>query len=101
MGCVFMKAIYDLIKSDADMIYILEVVESLNLNDSWVSAGFIRNKIWDMIHDYTDKTPYNDVDVIFYDADCLDESIEKRYEQQLRDIDSSIPWSVKIKRECI
>lgn len=39
-----MKAIYDLIKSDADMIYILEVVESLNLNDSWVSAGFIRNK---------------------------------------------------------
>lgn len=40
-----MEAIYDLIKSDADMIYILEVVESLNLNDSWVSAGFIRNKI--------------------------------------------------------
>ncbi|MBG9211266.1 nucleotidyltransferase family protein [Mammaliicoccus sciuri] len=90
-----MKAIYDLIKSDADMIYILEVVESLNLNDSWVSAGFIRNKIWDTIHGYTDKTPYNDVDVIFYNADCLDESIEKRYEEQLRDIDSSIPWSVK------
>lgn len=59
-----------------------------------VCAGFVRSKVWDYLHGFK-KTHLPDVDVVFFDADNTDESIEKEYERILRDLDSSVPWSVK------
>lgn len=58
------EELINIIESDKDMMEILKTVSLLNLPDWWISAGFIRNKIWDVFHDYNIKTEYNDVDVI-------------------------------------
>jgi hypothetical protein len=55
----------------------------------------VRNKVWDVLHGYEERTPLSDVDVIYFDVSNIDEGQEKIFEQQLRVIDSSVPWSVK------
>ncbi|UTH14046.1 nucleotidyltransferase family protein [Macrococcus equipercicus] len=89
------EELINIIETDKDMIEILKTVSLLNLSDWWISAGFIRNKIWDVLHDYNIKTEYNDVDVIYYDVSDIQESIEKKYEKALNRLNSEIPWSVK------
>ena len=39
----------NLIESDEVFIKILKTVEQLELNDCWVAAGVIRNKVWDTL----------------------------------------------------
>lgn len=41
-----------IIQNDQEMLRILKIVQSLNLPDWWICAGFIRNKIWDVLHGY-------------------------------------------------
>ncbi|WP_306307193.1 nucleotidyltransferase family protein [Alicyclobacillus acidiphilus] len=86
--------IIQLIRDDARMMVILRIVASLGLPDWCVCAGFVRSKVWDFLHGLT-GTHLPDVDVVYLDPDCTDESIEKQYERSLRQLDSSVPWSVK------
>ena len=44
----------------------LRAVEKLRLEDTWISAGLIRNKVWDTLNNVT--TPINDIDVIYFDS---------------------------------
>ena len=63
-----------IIQNDQEMLRILKIVQSLNLPDWWICAGFIRNKIWDVLHGYPSDTPLNDIDIIYFDP--VDTSIE-------------------------
>nr|WP_202903160.1 nucleotidyltransferase family protein [Paenibacillus gorillae] len=87
--------IIQLVKDDEWMMEILRNAKTLNLPDWWVCAGFIRSKIWDTLHDYIERTPMPDVDVIYFDNSNLDEKAEKQLEQKLKSINPQIPWSVK------
>lgn len=49
------EGIIALIKDDKWMMEILETVKSLNLPDWWICAGFVRSKIWDVLHDFLRK----------------------------------------------
>jgi hypothetical protein len=84
-----------LIGADADIVRALEAVAALGLPDCWITAGMIRNRVYDRAHGYAAPTPLNDVDVIYFDPDRCDESIEKRLEAALRDRSPDLPWSVK------
>ncbi|MGE7624774.1 nucleotidyltransferase family protein [Viridibacillus sp. NPDC096237] len=88
----------DLIKTieeDTWMMEILQAVEQLNLPDCWVCAGFVRSKVWDLLHDYRERTPLADIDVIYYNAEEVNKQIEKILEQQLVSMMPDEPWSVK------
>ena len=39
------KELIEIIESDVWMTNILKVVRDINLNDCWIGAGFIRNKV--------------------------------------------------------
>ena len=82
-----------IIKNDHYIMSILEAVEELNLNDAWVSAGLIRNKVWDVLHNT--KTPINDIDVIYFDSTDTSWENEKSIEQKLEVLLPNQPWSVK------
>ena len=84
-----------IIKEDEWMMSILRTVKTLNLSDWWICAGFIRSKIWDVLHEFKARTPMSDIDVIYYDLSNLDELEEKRIEYLLKSLMPSIPWSVK------
>jgi len=63
------------ISEDEWMMETLRIVERLALPDWYVGAGFVRNKIWDVLHDYAKRTPLDDIDVIYFDPSDI--SIEK------------------------
>jgi hypothetical protein len=83
-----------LIRDDARMMHILRIVKTLGLPDWCVCAGFVRSKVWDYLHGLK-ETRLPDVDVVYFDPRFTDESTEKEYEQSLRELDPSVPWSVK------
>ena len=82
------------IYSDAERMNILQIVRSLHLNDCWVGAGFVRNLVWDRLHNYSTSTHLNDVDVIFFDSG-LEKEKNSLLEEQLTDSFSGVNWSVK------
>jgi len=83
------------IKEDEWMMNILFAVKSLDLPDWWICAGFVRSKIWDMIHDYNERTPLPDIDVIYFDLENTSDFEEKAMEATLTTLLSNVPWSVK------
>ncbi|HEY1074951.1 MAG TPA: nucleotidyltransferase family protein [Patescibacteria group bacterium] len=88
------KDILILIEQDIWMMRILEITRDLNLPDWWIGAGFVRNKVWDHLHGYEERTPLADVDVIYFDPSNLDEAVEDAIQDKLKKIDSTITWSV-------
>ncbi|MDN4607873.1 nucleotidyltransferase family protein [Sporosarcina highlanderae] len=84
-----------LISEDEWMMDILRSSQFLNLPDWWVCAGFVRSKIWDVLHEFDERTPLPDIDVIYFDPSNVDEKIEKSYENILMLNHPTIPWSVK------
>jgi len=87
--------IIELIKQDEWMMSVLAAVKTLDLPDCWICAGFVRSKIWDALHRFTDRTPLADIDVIYFDKNNLDKMREKEMEDQLNQIYPNLPWSVK------
>lgn len=84
-----------IIQEDAWMMDILHAAKVLALPDWWVCAGFVRSKIWDTLHGFSERTPMADVDVIYFDPSNVDERVEKVLEDRLRGILPNVPWSVK------
>jgi uncharacterized protein len=83
----------NLIESDDVLLTILKTVEQLQLNDCWVAAGAIRNKVWDTLHNM--QTDTNDIDVIYFDETDISTQIEKALEARLQILMPNLPWSVK------
>lgn len=89
------EKIISLIQEDQWMMDILNTVKLLKLPDWWICAGFVRSKIWDNLHDFSERTPIPDVDVIYFDPKNIAELEEKRIEEKLKILNPNIPWSVK------
>ncbi|GGE39770.1 nitrate reductase [Pullulanibacillus camelliae] len=82
------------IQSDTYTMQLLREVECLNLPSAWVAAGAIRQLIWDECHHYSERTPLNDVDVVYFDP-TSSEMTDVHVESYLRKRNSSINWQVK------
>ncbi|WP_235988859.1 nucleotidyltransferase family protein [Aquibacillus kalidii] len=89
------KDIISIIEQDKWMTNILHAAKQLALPDWWICAGFVRAKVWDSIHDFSERTILPDVDVVYFDPNNLSEITEKRIEKQLYEWDPHVPWSVK------
>lgn len=88
------QEILQLIQKDSWMMDILRTVRELHLPDSWVGAGFVRGKVWDYLHGFTERTMPEDIDVVYYDIDYPEESFEKEMEAKLRMNKPELKWSV-------
>ena len=51
------------------MMDILTIIRDLELKDSWLAAGSVRNFIWNLLSDKPAFDRETDVDVIFFDPD--------------------------------
>src|SRR5690606_25350077 len=83
------------IQADDWMMAVLETAERLNLPDWWICAGFVRTKIWDELHGFNERTPLEDIDVVYFNPEAVDEAEEKRFEEKLLQLMPDLPWSVK------
>ena len=83
----------ELILADPLRMQALVALKQLKLSDCWIAAGFIRNLVWDYLHQQT--TQLNDIDVIFFDAQNLHQERENEVLEQLKKRAPDLPWSVK------
>ncbi|QGQ99591.1 nucleotidyltransferase family protein [Paenibacillus psychroresistens] len=87
--------IIQLVRKDSWMMDLLQTAQSLQLPDWWICAGFVRSKLWDVIHGYNERTPLPDIDLIYFDPTLIDEAVEKELENRLKLTHPHIPWSIK------
>lgn len=85
--------IIHLIEKDEWMMEILRAVESLNLPDWWIGAGFVRSKVWDYLHSYEKRTPLPDIDIVYFDPNSPKED-EKIYWEKIKKLFPEEKWSV-------
>jgi hypothetical protein len=72
----------------------LKIVRNLSLNDCWIGAGFVRNKIWDHKHG-KERTDLNDIDIIYFDKGKSAKEYDLLIENELKKIDPTVNWSAK------
>lgn len=82
-----------IIQEDKEIMASLIAVEKLKLNDAWIIAGALRNKVWDVLSN--ESTVVNDIDVIYFDSIDMSWGAEKVLEEKLENSLPNKPWSVK------
>lgn len=75
-------------------MHILQCVAALGLPDCYVAAGFVRNMVWDYLHDY-DPTLLNDVDVIYFSPQKISQQNNKLLEARLMSLIPDVRWQIK------
>ncbi|WP_251358441.1 nucleotidyltransferase family protein [Kangiella sp. TOML190] len=81
------------LQSDEVRFNALKAAASLELKDWCLAAGFVRNLVWDKLHENQHGTPLNDIDLIYFDKNN-DTSVDKKIEKTLK-TKYLQPWSVK------
>ena len=88
------KEILDLIKNDPWMMDILKTADMLNFPDWVIGAGFIRNKVWDYLHEFShSKVDTADVDLVYYDQNGNDQETDEVLSKKLRE-ETGIEWEI-------
>lgn len=83
------------IAQDNFRMQLLKQVNQLQLPDWYIAAGIVRNYLWDLVFDRTNFAPINDVDVIYFCPNDINEQTDLKYQQQLQNINPNVKWSVK------
>ncbi len=74
---------------------VLRTVRKLELPDWMIGAGFVRNAIWDQLHEFVLFTSLADIDVIYFDPLHTNASLDSDIEYTLDGILPGMPWSVR------
>lgn len=83
-----------LTRSNTWFMSALVAVRSLGL-DSWcIGAGNVRNLVWDAVHEKTEPSSLSDVDVAYFDADCLAPERDTELQFRLARAQPGVPWEV-------
>lgn len=84
-----------LIAADDWMMDVLRTAAAQHLPDWWIGAGFVRGKVWDVLHGFDRRSELADVDVLYFDRGDLDKRREAAIEQALRAERPDVAWSVR------
>ena len=88
------QEILERLSQDQDIRAILEMIRSLELKDSWLAAGSVRNFIWNILAGKPGFEAETDVDVIFFDQTVsYEETLQM--EMELRKAFPAYSWELK------
>ncbi|MEM7701830.1 MAG: nucleotidyltransferase family protein [Pseudomonadota bacterium] len=89
------ERVAEILRSDPLRWRLLGLVADLELPDGWISAGFVRNAVWDALHHRSPSPPAGDVDVIWFDPEHAEPERDRDLELKLQRAEPSVDWSVK------
>lgn len=79
---------------DEELMGILRIIAELDLQDSWLAAGTLRNYVWNVLSGKAGLAQASDLDVVFYDVNvsyaetlALQQDLQQRY--------SAYQWEIK------
>ena len=84
-----------LMLGDSRRLAVLKTIASTLGGKAWLTGGFIRDAVWDSLHDYQISTPTDDVDIIYFDEADTTEASEQIMQNRLCALSPNIKWSVK------
>lgn len=87
------RDILQLIAEDDEMMHIIRLVEPLQLPQWAIGAGFVRNKVWNVLHDFVGGGQPTDIDVVYFDP--LGRVDSDPIEQQLLSERPDLEWEVR------
>ncbi len=73
----------------------LRAARTLALPDWCIAAGFVRNRVWDHLHDISPPREPPDIDVLYYDAADLSKEREVEHEKRLNALMPGLAWQVR------
>ncbi|MBU4480023.1 nucleotidyltransferase family protein [Patescibacteria group bacterium] len=86
--------ILNLIKKDKWMMKVLKIAEDLDFPDWVIGAGFVRNKVWDHLHGFSNsKVDTPDIDLVYYDPEGNDKKTDEDFSQKLKE-QTGINWEI-------
>ncbi|GAX47444.1 nucleotidyltransferase family protein [Pseudolactococcus reticulitermitis] len=88
------EALKTLLSNTPEIVDILQIINQLNLPDTWLCAGIIRNFIWNYLSEQPLFDEKTDVDVVFFDPDISDEATQE-IEKSLKLAHPTYAWEVK------
>lgn len=91
----FADRLSTMIKHDMLRMAALEMVRDFGPAGGWIAAGFVRDAVWDQLHERPIAPPAGDVDVIWFDRQQMDEECDRDNEKVLRRRCPDLRWSVK------
>jgi len=83
-----------IIEQDEWMISVLRAAEELGLNDWWIGAGFLRNKVWDYIEG-NDSKPTRDVDLVYFNSEDVTPETDWAYDKKMKLEHSYAEWEIR------
>ena len=83
-----------IIQSQEWLMSALRDVRSLNLPDSYIAAGALRNTVWNVLHGFKGDTNQNDIDIVYFDRLDIKEKRAREAEGILRSKNPSLNWEV-------
>ena len=89
------KKLIDIALAKLEIVKLLEALREIDLPDSWIAGGCVRGMVWDYMHGYKNLTPLNDIDVIYFDSENMDQGFEGFLEQKLEKICPTGLWEVR------
>ncbi len=89
-----MSLIASIIAQDPVGMKQLRAARTLALPDWCIAAGFVRNRVWDHLHDISPPRAPADIDVLYYDAADLSKETEQALEARLSALEPA-PWQVR------
>ncbi|WP_032095696.1 MULTISPECIES: nucleotidyltransferase family protein [unclassified Alteromonas] len=89
------QRVCEIIQADSQRMSCLHALQQLALPQGYLGAGFLRNAIWDFLHQKSTPTPLKDVDVIYFDANDTQRAKDTFYEMQLNEVLPQVKWQVK------
>ncbi len=90
-----MENLVQLLLADPERMKAMECARSLALPDCYIAAGFVRNLVWDHLHHKPQPTPLNDLDIVYFDPNEIDDKAALIYEAQLTAMMPEFNWQVR------
>lgn len=87
--------IIELIRQDSLRVNALDCVTELNLPQCYLAAGFVRNLVWDHLHQKKCATELSDLDVIYFDPSESNAHAYLEYEVRLQAMMPHVTWQVR------
>lgn len=84
-----------IIRQDPVRMAALACARRLELAQGFLAAGFLRNLVWDYLHQRPEPTPLNDVDLIHFDPGDVSPERDLALERTLATWMPELNWQVK------
>lgn len=88
------KYIISIIEKNYVVLEILSILSEQS-EDLYLGGGIIRNLVWDNLHGYSEMTPIEDIDVIYFNKLCVSKENDLGIEERLKKAMPNYKWSVK------